>query len=79
MQTVQLKLSGDNNSQRYTLNLHTTDSVYGTGRPGFGIEFKSDPSRRLISDIWFWTESEAGRDAMFARAVALPAGSALLV
>lgn len=56
--------AGDSNPQRYELIKHETDSVYGSGRPGWGVQFKSAPSRRLISDEWRWFEDSAEqRDA----------------
>jgi len=79
MTTVHLQLSGDNRAQRYELVAHTTSSVYGTGRPGFGIEFRSAYDRRLISDVWFWSESEQKRDEKLAAAISAPAGSKFLV
>lgn len=76
---VHLKLSGDSSAQRYELVERTTDSVYGSGRPGFGIQFRSAASRRLISDFWFWSESQQARDAKMAAALAAAPGSAFLV
>jgi hypothetical protein len=59
------KALGDTNLQHYTLIKHTTDNVCGTGRNGWGIQCKSQSSRRLISDDWMWFESEAERDTKF--------------
>lgn len=68
---IYAKRCGDNSPQRYELVPAQTDSVYGSGRPGWGIRFKSDPSRRLVSDEWMWFESSAAdRDAFVAKLVA---------
>ena len=73
--TIHGKICGDTNPQRYTLIKVETNSVYGSGRPGWGIKFQSDASRRLISDHTEWFESSAAaRDDAFA---VLAAGGAL--
>lgn len=57
------KRCGEQNAQRYTLVKLSTQSVYGSGRPGWGVKFQSPADRRLISDeiVWFET-SEQERD-----------------
>jgi hypothetical protein len=65
--TVYASICGESNKHHYTLNLHETDNVQGTGRKGYGLQFKSDASRRLISDHWEWFESKERRDILVAR------------
>lgn len=71
MATITGKICGDTNQQRYTLVKVETQSVYGSGRPGWGIKFQSDASRRLFSDHTEWFESSAAsRDAAFEKLAA---------
>lgn len=61
---ITTKICGEQNAQRYTLVLLETQSVYGSGRPGWGIKFQSASDRRLISDEIRWFEtSKDERDA----------------
>ena len=61
--TITTRRCGEQHAQRYTLVPLFTASVYGSGRPGWGVKFQSDPSRRLISDEIKWFEtSEKDRD-----------------
>lgn len=70
MNSITGKICGDTNPQRYTLIKVETQSVYGSGRPGWGIKFQSDASRRLFSDHTEWFESsESARDEAFAKLV----------
>ena len=63
-QTIITSRCGEQAAQRYTLVLLHTESVYGSGRPGWGVKFQSDPSRRLISDEirWFETSEQERND-----------------
>lgn len=54
-----LQISGDNSKQRYELVKLETNSVYGSGRPGWGVKFQSAASRRLIGDTVRWFETSA--------------------
>ena len=63
-QTVITRRCGEANAQRYTLVMLETFSVYGSGRPGWGVKFQSDASRRIISDecVWFETSVQERDD-----------------
>lgn len=68
--TIFTRRCGEQNTHCYTLVPIETLSIYGSGRPGWGVKFQSDPSRWLISDeiVWFET-SAADRDAFIAAQV----------
>jgi len=58
-QTIVARRCGEAFAQRYTLVKLETANLYDCGRPGWGVKFQSDPSRRLISDEIVWFESSA--------------------
>ena len=70
MTTIVTRRCGEQQASRYTLVPMETSSVYGSGRPGWGVKFQSDPLRRLQSDecLWFETTAEE-RDAFIRQLV----------
>lgn len=69
-QTIITRRCGEQNAQRYTLVPVNTESVYGSGRPGWGVKFQSDPSRRIISDEYRWFETSAQERDDFIKSLA---------
>jgi len=68
---VYMLCAGDRTAHRYELINRETSSVYGSGRPGWGVQFKASADRRLISDEFSWFEGSAQqRDEFVAALVA---------